>query len=276
MRKALSLLEILASLAVITIIIITMVTLLHASQQTLETIERELDGNSASQELLQKITEDINEFCSQSENTNLVLQHKSTPEGNLYRLEITNFFNGNANTKLIYKKVVWQSDYDINMGTFIIYRARSGMNLEDTLTSTEQQENLDKEIYVPVCTDATYFSIQAFNDEILTDSWSNSDFPAALFLSISFAPPVEYITGDIEVPEEDRLFRTVSVSRAREYNFKLVNKDLEEEYQDITDEMPEDEEDFDTNITDDAPDIIESDAPRQNDKNEDASPRRIS
>ncbi|ARN57833.1 prepilin-type N-terminal cleavage/methylation domain-containing protein [Sedimentisphaera salicampi] len=242
MRKGLTLLELLAALAVTSIILITMVTLLYASQNTLKTINTELDESTRSQEVLQKIAEDINEFAAEGENVTFKLESKNTPEGLLYRFEMINYFNTSSNQKDVFKKVVWQSDFDVMLGTFVIYRSRSGMKLEDSVVSTEQQQNPEREIYVPVTTGATYFSIQAYDNDNLLDEWKDDNMPGAMFIGISFAPPVELITGEVVVPEEDRSYRTVSVSRSRNYDFKFVEKDLEAEYEELLEEDEEESE----------------------------------
>ncbi|AQQ09380.1 Type II secretory pathway, component PulJ [Sedimentisphaera cyanobacteriorum] len=242
MRKGLTLLELLAALAVTSIILITMVTLLYASQNTLKTINTELDASTRSQEILQKIAEDINEFAAEGENVTFKLESKNTPEGLLYRFEMTNYFNTTSNQKDVFKKVVWQSDFDVMLGTFVIYRSRSGMQLEDSVVSTEQKQNPEREIYVPVTTGATYFSLQAYDNDKLLDEWKDDDMPGAMFIGVSFDPPVELITGEVVVPEEDRFYRTVSVSRARNYDFKFVEKDLEAEYEELLEEGQEESE----------------------------------
>jgi hypothetical protein len=112
------------------------------------------------------------------------------------------------------------------------------MAVEDPVLSTQAKENPDVDIFVPVCRGLTYFSMQIPQVQDTpegaivnyTDKWSADEMPGGVMITLSFEPPVEYVTGQIEVPVEDRTAQTVSVNRSREYKFQFVAKDLDAAY----------------------------------------------
>ncbi|MGE4285835.1 MAG: hypothetical protein AB7F23_04400 [Phycisphaerae bacterium] len=236
MRKALTLYELLAALAVTALILIASLSLLQVCLNASVQIDTELTQNAGSREVLQKLAEDIDSISSDT-NTTFKLSKHTQNGAEIMRLEMENYFVAKGESKRKYRRIIWQSDYNPDTGLIVIYRCHSGLLLEDTLVSTEQQAEPDKEIYVPVCTEATHFNVNALNGDDVSESWATDALPAGLIAEISFAEPIEDVTGDWIVPDEDIMRRTISVNRAKEYQYRLLNKNLEEEY----DELLEDE-----------------------------------
>lgn len=252
MRKALTLYELLAALAVTALILIAALSLLQVCLNATAKIDYELTQNAGSREVLQKLAEDINSISSDT-NTTVKLSKHAKNGVDIMRLEMENYFIGKGEAKRKYRRIIWQSDYDPDTGLIVIYRCHSGLLLEDSLVSTEQQAEPDREIYVPVCINATHFNVSVFNGEDIAESWAADQLPSGLVAEISFAEPVEDITGNWIVPDEDIMRRTISVNRSKEYQYRFLDKNLEQQYDELLeDELANLEEDSAT-ATDDEP-----------------------
>jgi prepilin-type N-terminal cleavage/methylation domain-containing protein len=250
-RKGFSLVELLTALFIVSILVIAMATIYQSAVGAIGAIDEKLESGFGSTDIMHLIVDDISTVSSLDTDTSLTLQSKAVDGITVYRLEIISKIYDNAGKEIVYKKVIWQSDYDYLTGTISLYRCMGGMDVEDPILNTQARNNPDNDIFVPVVSGLTYFTMQVpqitatsqGEIENYLDSWEKDEMPGGIMVTLSFAPPVEYITGEVEVAEEDRVVRRISVNRSKEYKFKFVAKDLEEIYgEEDEDEMSEDDE----------------------------------
>lgn len=260
-NKAFSLVEVLASLFIVCVMVAVLTVIYQSSRQALAAVDERLDSGFFSSEVMQLIVEDIDKLSASDSDSSLQLQSKLVGGGVVYRLEIINKIYDNDGKEVEYRKVIWQSDYDSLTQSYTLYRCYSGMSVEDPVLSTQAREFPDSDIFVPVCEGLTYFTIsvpkiqqtQQGQEVEYLDRWEEEGMPGGLVVELSFAPAVEYVTGEVEVPVEKRLMRTIAVNRARDYGFEFVAKNLVDEYGELVTDAGEDvidDEDFEENPTD--------------------------
>lgn len=256
MRKSsggFSLVELLTALFIVCILVIALTVIYDASIKTLSVISVKLEKGLTSSEIMRLIVDDIVKVSSGDSDTSFSLKTKMFNNVALYRFEIISKIYDNTGKELFYRKVIWQSDYDSNTGTISLYRCMGGMAVEDPILSTQAKENPDTDIFVPVCRGLTYFTVQVPQVQDTpegpivnyVDQWASDEMPGGVAVTLSFTPPVEYVTGQVEVPVEDRTVETVSVNRSKQYKFQFVAKDLEaasvQEEEKTDEEMTDDE-----------------------------------
>ena len=236
--KAFSLIELLTALFIVSIMVISLTTIYDSSIKAIGAIDEKLEDGFDSTNILHLIVDDVARVSSLDTDTTFALKSKTIDGVMVYRLEIIGKIYDNDGKEMEYKKVVWQSDYDYLSDTTTLYRCEAGMGVQDPLLGTQQRENEGSEIFVPVCSGLTHFSIQVPSgntisgeeEEEYADSWEQDGMPGGIIVEMSFTPPVEYITGEVEVPLEDRVSRRISVNRSRQYRFEFIPKDLDAAY----------------------------------------------
>jgi hypothetical protein len=248
-NKAFSLAELLTALIIVSILVIAMTTIYQASMSAVLAIDEKLDEGFGSTDVLHRMLDDISTVSSLDTETSLTLESKVVDGVAVYRLEVVSNIYDNAGKEVLYKKVIWQSDYDYMTGTISLYRCMGGLDIEDPILNTQARNNPDSDIFVPVVSGLTYFTIQVPQEtntsqeqyEDYLDVWDKEDMPGAILVELSFAEPVEYVTGEVEVPVEDRITRRISVNRSKDYKFRFIPKDLEGIYGEDEEQL-EDEE----------------------------------
>jgi hypothetical protein len=125
------------------------------------------------------------------------------------------------NKQLTFEEIVWQSNYDIDANSLTLYRSHSGIALEDKLLD-EKRADWEKEYpFVPICTGLTLFKIQVPTSDIPQDTWTKSSLPPGIIVTISFAEPYETIIGTLDVPDSEKISRTIVINRTRKIKFIL-------------------------------------------------------
>ncbi len=254
MRRAFSLVELLSALFIVSLMVIGLAIVYTNSVDAITAIDNELESSFGTTNIVHLIAEDISKVSSLDTDTSLRLESKNVDGFTLYRLEIISKIYDNNGEQIEFKKVIWQSDYDFETDSITLYRCMTGMGVEDPILSTQARNNPESDIFVPVCTGLTHFTMQVPRitntsqgiEENYLDSWEkDEEMPGAIVVELSFREPVEYVTGEVEVLPEDITTRWVSVNRSRDYKFKFVSKDLEEIYGEEEEEEDEQDEDLD-------------------------------
>jgi hypothetical protein len=135
-------------------------------------------------------------------------------------MEILRNINDSKDQPQVLEKIVWQSSIDPDSGLLTLYRSHSGIALEDTLLDT-QKEPWQRELFVPICRGITMFRIEVPKDNTTVDRWTGEVLPPAIKITLSFAQPYKTVTGAFDVPEEDKLVRTIAIDRTRKVSFNV-------------------------------------------------------
>ena len=169
-------------------------------------------------EILQRIADDLDTIIGPGQDARIVVENKFQGGFAVARMEIVRTIYDGKNQPQPLKRVVWQSSIEPDSGVLALYRSHSGIALEDTLLD-QQKEPWQRELFVPACTGLTFFRIEIPQGETLVDKWSDEKLPPAVTITLSFAKAYKTSAGTYDVPEEEKLSRTIVIGRTRKPTF---------------------------------------------------------
>lgn len=220
-RKGFSLAEVLAAMTIGAMVLIAVIAVYNRAQSAAAAISRHLDSERLTSEVLQRIAEDLDGIIDAGKNVKITLRNKWEGHGlHTARLEIIkNVYDDQQRPQLL-EKIVWQGnfDYDGGSGGLVLYRSHSGIAYEDKLLE-EFKDDFERELFVPVCSGVTYFAVEIPQGDQVRDFWEADALPAGVRVSLSFTEPVKSAAGVLDVPDFDRIIRTVAIDRTRKMNF---------------------------------------------------------
>ncbi len=228
LRAAFSLAEMLAALVIGSMILITVLTVYNRLESSANAVIGRLDDSRLPREVLQFIAEDLDRIITDSKDVKITFQNKKQREGyNSAQLKITRTYNNKSDSVQDFEEIVWQTGFDYESFTdgLVLYRSHSGLVLEDKLLD-ELREDWQRGLFVPVCSGVTFFQVQAATKTRPIDRWTASNLPRSIIITISFAQPVETLPGQWEVPDEEKITRTVAVDRTRKIKFEIVKREF--------------------------------------------------
>ena len=136
------------------------------------------------------------------------------------RLTITKTIEDSRNRTQKFQEVIWQSSYDFKGGanSLTLYRSCGGLNMEDKVLEKNRDE-VERELFVPICSGITYFKIAVLaGGKNPIEKWNGSP-PPGIIVTISFAEPYKRADGTFDVPEQDKITRTIAIDRTRKIRF---------------------------------------------------------
>jgi len=225
-RKGFSLAEVLAALTIGAMILVAVLGIYNRVQRSADAVTDRLDSSRVSSEVLQRIAEDLDRVVSAGSDTKITVGNKLD---NLYqtaRLEISKTIYDGKNKKQTFEKIVWQAgfDYESAADGLVLYRSYSGMGTEDKVLDEPRADWEKNFSFVPICAGVTVFKIQIPQSQELSNVWSSDSLPKGLVVTISFAEPFKTVRGSLDVPDEEKITRTIAVNRTRKANFKLLER----------------------------------------------------
>lgn len=226
-----SLIETLTVLTITAMIVVATMSVYSNVRRNVAAIDGNLDQGELPREILQRIAEDLDRLARPGFDTSVVVHNKLKNGYNISQLIIENRFYGDkpTNRPQIAERITWQSDYDPYTNTLILYRAHSGIRLEDGLIDRDQLDKEGKGIeqFVPLATGITHFELLIPSGDTLIREWSQTELPKAIRVLLSFGAPEQTDTGDWIIPDKDLFVRTIAVNRTRRMNFQFVKKDFD-------------------------------------------------
>ncbi|MHC4624526.1 MAG: PulJ/GspJ family protein [Planctomycetota bacterium] len=264
-RRGFSLAEVLLSVVIGSMVLVTMITIYRQAETSAAAVTRRLDRYRLPFEVLQRIAEDLDRIIASGSDTKITIENKLVEGYPGARLTIVKTFKSDQGAQSEFERIVWQSGQDIYGDGYglVLYRSHSGLLLEDKLLD-EKRTDLEK-VYplVPICSGVTHFSILVpKGEEEFADRWSGSSLPKGVVATISFAEPLETVMGTLEVPEEERITRTIAIDRTRMLKFAFLKKEPEEEEEPDEEESEEgDEEEADAEDEETAAEEEEDESP---------------
>ncbi|HUT28473.1 MAG TPA: hypothetical protein VMX13_01680 [Sedimentisphaerales bacterium] len=242
-RHGFSLAEALASVMIGAMVLVAMLRVYAQADRSAASIRRGLDSSRLPSELLQRIAEDLDGIIASDPDTKITVENKFVNGYPAARLTIEKTIKDSKNRTQVFEKIVWQSAYDYfsDANGLTLFRSHSGMSLEDKLLD-EKRADIEKEYpLVPICSGVTCFKIQVPRGEELLDRWLSLSLPPGLIVTASFAEPFQTVEGTLDVPEEDKITRTIAVDRTRKIKFEIVKRETEEEMGDQQEEAAAEE-----------------------------------
>ncbi len=227
-ERAFSLAEVLTALTIGSMVLVAVLSIYSRVENAAAGVTRRLDSTRLPAEVLQCIAEDLDRVAGTSSDAKITVENKIVNGLQTARLRISNTFYNKQNKEQTFEEIIWQGNYDYEADNgLILYRSHSGVTAEDKLLD-DQKEDWEKELFVPICAGVTFFKIEARRDETLLDKWTSTGLPYGIVVTVSFAEPFKQLDGTLDVPEAEKISRTIAVSKSRKIKFKIV-KEAEEE-----------------------------------------------
>ena len=223
-----SLAELLAALTIGAMILVAMLAILNRAQTAAAAITRRLDSSTLPSEVLQRIAEDLDGILAAGSDTKITIENKTEMHGyTTARMTILKTVYNDKNQPQVFEEIIWQTSYDYYSGAdgLVLYRSHSGINLEDKLLD-EKRTTLEAQYpFVPICAGVTFFKIQVPQGENLQNTWTSDNLPVGIMVTISLAEPFATLTNIWDVPQTDKISRTIAIDRTRKIQFKIVKKE---------------------------------------------------
>jgi prepilin-type N-terminal cleavage/methylation domain-containing protein len=226
-QSGFTLAEMLASLMIGAMVLTSVLTIYWRVHKASASVLRNIDSTRGGQEVLQKIAEDLDAIITANEDVKITLKNANDNGFASAQLQIVTSYYDAKNTSQTFKDVIWQTGFDYDQGWgLVLYRSYSGITPEDKLLDSKRALWEEDYTYIPMVRGVTYFNIEAVKGDELVSSWESDELPTALVVTLSFAEPFETVTGNLEVLDEDKIFRTIAIDRTRSISFKYVAADL--------------------------------------------------
>ena len=219
-ERAFTLVEVLAALTVGTMVLIVVMALYNRGQSGSAAVIDRMESNRLPREIFQRIAEDLDRVVGAGQGTQIDILNKFQDGFSAAKIEILRNITDAKDQPQTFEKIVWQSNVDPDSGLLTLYRSHSGIALEDTLLDS-QKEPWQQELFVPICTGITLFRIEVPKGETPIDQWTGEGLPPAVKVTLSFAQPYKTVTGTFDVPEQDKLVRTIAIDRTRKLAFNI-------------------------------------------------------
>jgi prepilin-type N-terminal cleavage/methylation domain-containing protein len=219
-----SLAEMLAALTISSMILVAVLSIYSRAGSAAGGITRRLDSISLPAEILQRIAEDLDRVAGTGSGVKITIENKTVSGLQTAKMVISTTFYNKQNTEQTFEEIVWQGNYDYEADRgLILYRRHSGITAEDKLLD-DQKENWERELFVPICSGITFFKIRARRDGKLMDGWTDSSLPYGIIVTVSFAEPFKKLDGTLDVPEAEKISRTIAVDKSRKIKFEFVKE----------------------------------------------------
>jgi len=226
-----SLAEMLAALTIAAMVLLSVLGIYSRAERSAAAVTRKLDSSQLPSEVLQRITEDLDRIIASGSDTQIAIENKSEKGFPTARLTIRKNIYNSSNQQQTFEEIVWQTSFDYDTGTngLVLYRSHSGLALEDKLLDEKRQDWEKAYSFVPICTGVTFFKVQVPQGKDFLDRWANPSPPAGITVTISFAEPFETVGGTLDVPETEKIKRTIAIDRTRKIKFNLPSSQGQEQ-----------------------------------------------
>ena len=244
-RKALTLIEVVVVLMLAGMIILAVMGIYNRVRASAVVILDRLEQNRLQMEILQKIAEDIDRLAAPGFDATINFSNKLDNGLRSAQLILENSYYNRSDQKSIYERIIWQTNYDVDTDSLMLYRLHEGLNVEDKVLEKNPESSSSAGLFIPVVSGVTYFEFKAQQGEQVLSAWQGEALPKAVRASLSFEPLRELEDGSVGVPEEAITFRTIAIDRTRMIPYQFIKKDFE---------LPEDDPNA---LSDDPKDISE-------------------
>lgn len=238
-RGAFSLVETLVVITISSMLIVAALQIYQRVRGDAAAVSDKLTENQLAVEILQRIAEDCDRLAAPGFDAQVMVQNKTDHGYRSGRLLVMNKYYQRAEPPRqdIYEQVIWQSDYDPDTDSLLLYRAHSGLNFEDKiLDASRKKEELG--LFIPVAEGLTCFEVQAVSNQTPAAVWTQLQLPQGLRIGISFWPPEPLEDGAVGVPEDKIVYRTIAVDRTRAIAYQFESRVF-----DVNDFLPADPND---------------------------------
>jgi len=234
-RAGFSLAETLIAITIGAMILVAVLAIYNQAEKSAAAVAQKLDSTQLASEVLQRISEDLDQIVATGADTKVtILPSKSDNGYPTARMEILRTIYDKDDKKQTFEEIIWQAstDYESDANGLVLYRSHSGMVWEDKLLDELRKDWESNYTFVPVCTGITFFKIEtiikgqdANQVEKADTGWNSDALPPGIAVTISFAQPYKTESGEITVPEEQKIIRTIAIDRTRKLQFNIPQID---------------------------------------------------
>lgn len=224
--RGFSLAEVLAALTIGSMVMVAVLGIYHRAEISVAAVKNRLDGSRLPGEVLQRIAEDLDNVISSSSDAKIIIDNKFENVASAMlmpaaRMSITKTIQDSKDKEQIFKEVIWQSSYDFEgaSDSLTLYRSASGLDVEDKVLE-KYKDDFEREAFVPICSGITFFKISVLAGKDPIEKW-NGPPPAGIMVTISFAEPYKRADGTFDVPDEEKITRTIAIDRTRKIRFDI-------------------------------------------------------
>jgi len=239
-NKGFSLAEVIMALTIGAMILVAVIGVYNRAERCAAAIRQKLDDTALPCGVLQRIAEDLDNIIEGSSDVRISIGNKFDNGFPSARLEIEKTIYNGQDKPESFENIIWQSSYNYSRQSegLVLYRRHSGLTVEDKLLD-KPREDRERRLFIPLCEGVTFFSIQAHNGRELQDQWVKEELPKGVVLTISFAQPFKTVAGTFDVPEAEKIVRSVAIDRSRKIECKLPTVESEQEQDEVSEEEQE-------------------------------------
>ncbi|MFA5553098.1 MAG: prepilin-type N-terminal cleavage/methylation domain-containing protein [Phycisphaerae bacterium] len=224
-NRGFTLLELIAALVIGSTVLVAIIGVYNQMQMSVQTLERKFQGGGLGEEVLQRIAEDLDKISAPAEgnasDTAITIKNKYDQLYRSAQMVITKSYFDTRNQKQTFEQIIWQSNYDFDANSLILYRSHRGITTEDMLLDSEK-DDWQRELFVPIVSGLSYFSIEVPKGDEMLNSWSETALPSAVTITLSFGKTYSSEDGVWDVEEDDKIIRTIAIDRARQIKFVYI------------------------------------------------------
>jgi hypothetical protein len=224
MSQGYSLAEVLAALTIGSLVTVAVLGIYHRAEKSVAAVTHRLDGSRLPGEVLQRIAEDLDNIISSSSDAKITIDNKFENVASAMlipaaKLVITRTIEDSKDKEQIFKEIIWQSSYDFEgaSNSLTLYRSAGGLDMEDKVLE-KYKDDFEREAFVPICSGITFFKIGALSGKEPIEKWNGTP-PRGIIVTISFAEPYKKADGTFDVPDEEKITRTIAIDRTRKIRF---------------------------------------------------------
>jgi len=226
-RLAMTLIEVIVVLMLAGMVLLAVMGIYNRVRASAVVILDRLEQNRLQSEVLQKIAEDIDRLAAPGFDATINFRNKMDNGYRSAQLILENSYYDKSNRKSTYERIIWQTSYDPQIDSMILYRLHEGINVEDKVLEKDPKSSPSAGLFIPVAAGVTYFELKAQQGEQILSAWTSDSLPKAVRVSLSFEPFRQLSNGSVGVPEEAILFRTIAVDRTRMIPYQFIKKKFE-------------------------------------------------
>jgi hypothetical protein len=226
-RTGFSLAEVITSLTIGSMVLVAVLFVYRRAERSAAAVTRKLDSSRLLSEVMQRIAEDLDGIITTGADTKIIIENKFENGFPTARLTITKTIFDRRNQEQTFENIVWQTNYDITVDGLVLYRSHSGIALEDKLLD-KNKGDWERELFVPICSGITFFRIKVPWGTAYLEKWTSTSLPPGIEVTISGAEPFKTVGGNLDVPEEEKIIRTIAVDRTRKLKFTVEKSGLVE------------------------------------------------
>jgi hypothetical protein len=219
--------EMLAALTIGAMVIAAVLGIYHRAGNSVDAVTRRLGSSRLPSEVLQRIAEDLDNVISSGSDATITIQNKFENIASAMlvpaaKLTITRTIQDSRDREQPFREIIWQSSYDFKSAgnSLTLYRSSGGLDMEDKVLE-KYKDDVERERFVPICSGVTYFKIAVLaGGKNPIEKWNGSP-PPGIMVTISFAQPYKRADGTFDVPDEDKITRTIAIDRTRKIRFDI-------------------------------------------------------